>query len=85
MGAIGWVKRKVVKGAKKAGGAIVDAGEAVADAVDPAKQVARAADEIVDTFKDDELILDGESRLVVFGVEIGRLSHVMRVHVADKE
>lgn len=77
---------KAIFGAvKKAGSAIGDAGEAVVDAVDPAKHAARAIDKAVDTLKDDQFIVDGESRLVVFGVEIGRLSHVMRVHVADKE
>lgn len=66
--------KAVVKGAKALGGA-----------VDPAKIAGRAIDEAVDSLKDDQFIVDGESRLIVFGVEVGRLTHVMRVHVADKE
>lgn len=73
------------KAAKAIFGAVKKTGEVIGDAVDPAKIAARAADEITDTFKDDELIVDGESRLVIFGKEVGRITHLLRVYVADKE
>lgn len=77
---------KAIFGAvKKAGSAIGDAGEAVADAVDPAKHAARAIDKAVDTFKDDEFVVEGESHLTLFGVAVGSLKHRLRATVADKE
>jgi hypothetical protein len=72
-------------GTKIFGKAVLGKVKKVGNAMDPAKIAGRAVDEAVDSLKDDQFIIDGESRLVVFGVEVGRISHLMRVHVADKE
>lgn len=64
--------------------AVAKGAKALGNAVDPAKAVARAVDKTVDTFKDDEFVVKGESSLVLWGFAIGTLSHTLRITVADK-
>jgi hypothetical protein len=79
------IRSKVTKVVTAPVKAVVKGAKALGDALDPAEHAARAIDKAVDTFKDDEFVIEGESHLTLFGVAVGSLKHRLRATVADKE